>query len=227
MGQDGQGPYSQYCKISPIPEDRIAQPTISKETSFLVQELLRTAIAGGGIWKDHTGWNGTGWRAKKAIKRPDIGGKTGTTNDAKDAWFSGYVGNVVATAWVGFDDFNRQLGHASRNRNITTPQIFGAEFGAKTALPAWNTFMLNSAMDQPIVPIKRLRTISIARIDRATGLLTRKTDNTTLFEYFKAGTVPTQYVNKADLNYNNYGQSSTQDSNKKSQQESESDDNLF
>ncbi len=239
MGRSGQGPYSQYCKISPIPEDRIAQPAISEETSFLVQELLRTAIWGGGVWKYHTGWNGTGWRAAKALKRPDMGGKTGTTNDSKDAWFSGYVGNVVATAWIGFDDFNRQLGHTKRNKNIKTTQIFGAEFGAKTALPAWNSFMLESAMDQPIVPTKRLRTISTARIDRATGLLTRKTDNTTLFEYFKSGTVPTKYVNNTDLNYNtNYqgsgkdsgkdsGKGNDQGSDKKSQKESESDNNLF
>ncbi|MCK5819241.1 MAG: PBP1A family penicillin-binding protein [Psychromonas sp.] len=223
MGNSGEGPYSQYCQISPIPEDRIAQSAISEDTSFLVRELLRTAIWGGGVWKDHTGWNGTGWRAAKAIKRPDMGGKTGTTNDSKDAWFSGYVGNVVATTWVGFDNFDRKLGYASRNKNIGTDQIFGAEFGGRTAIPAWDSFMLASAMDQPILPAKRPRTISTARIDRATGLLTKRTDNTTLFEYFKAGTLPTTYANHPDLNYNNYGQ----DDDKKNQKQPESGDDLF
>ena len=71
---------------------------------------MRTAVWGGGSWKHKTGWNGTGWRAGRAIKRQDMGGKTGTTNDSKDAWFSGFVGNMVATSWVGFDNFNRELG---------------------------------------------------------------------------------------------------------------------
>ncbi|MCP4325435.1 MAG: PBP1A family penicillin-binding protein, partial [Alteromonadales bacterium] len=97
------------CAISPISEEQIAESVISSETAFLTRELLYTAIWGGGSWIHKTGWNGTGWRAARALQRHDIGGKTGTTNSSKDAWFSGYVGGVVATSWVGFDNFNRDL----------------------------------------------------------------------------------------------------------------------
>ncbi|MEI6898013.1 MAG: PBP1A family penicillin-binding protein, partial [Psychromonas sp.] len=129
------------CAISPVSRNQIAPSAISPETAFLTQQLLYSAIWGGGSWKLKTGWNGTGWRAAKALERHDIGGKTGTTNDSKDAWFSGYVGNVVATSWVGFDNFSRDLGRASINRNLDKNQVSGSEFGARTALPAWNHFM--------------------------------------------------------------------------------------
>ena len=84
------------CAISPISEEQIARAAITPETAFLTRQLLYSAIWGGGDWKQKTGWNGTGWRAARALNRHDMGGKTGTTNDSKDAWFSGFVGNVVA-----------------------------------------------------------------------------------------------------------------------------------
>lgn len=176
-----------------------AVSTISEETAFLTRELLSSAIHGGGSWQHKTGWNGTGWRAMRALKRPDIGGKTGTTNDSKDAWFSGYVGNIVATSWVGFDDFGRDLGKTSINKNLGKEQITGAEFGAKTALPAWIEFMQESALNQPVKVQKKPIAIATARIDLETGLLTNKTDYTTRFEFFKNGTVPTEYVPASSL----------------------------
>ncbi len=72
------------------------------------------------------------WRALRDLKRQDIGGKTGTTNSSKDAWFSGYGANIVATAWIGFDDSSRNLGRTAAT---------GGEAGAKTAQPIWNDFM--------------------------------------------------------------------------------------
>ncbi len=182
------------CSISPISEEQIAPSAISEETAFLTRELLNTAIWGGGSWQHKTGWNGTGWRAMRALKRKDIGGKTGTTNDSKDAWFSGYVGNTVATSWVGFDNFDRELGKARFNKNLDKEQIYGGEFGARTALPAWIEFMQDTALSQPVVFPKKPINISTARIDRSTGLLTYKTDYTTRFEYFRTGSVPTEYV---------------------------------
>lgn len=186
------------CLISPVSQDQIAPSVISPETAFLTRELLYSAIWGGGSWKHKTGWNGTGWRAARALKRHDIGGKTGTTNDSKDTWFSGYVGNVVATSWVGFDNFDRDLGKTSINRNLDKNQVSGGEFGARTALPAWNDFMQQIALSQPVVKKARPTSISTARIDIETGLLTQKTDYTTRFEYFKAGTIPTEYVEKSE-----------------------------
>ena len=190
---------NKLCAISPVSEEQIAQSVISPETAFLTRELLYTAIWGGGSWQHKTGWNGTGWRAAKALQRRDIGGKTGTTNDSKDAWFSGYVGNVVATSWVGFDNFNRNLGKASLNKNLGKEQVSGGEFGARTALPAWNSFMEKTALSQPVVRKERPHSVSTARIDRETGLLTYQTDYTSLFEYFKAGSMPTEYAEQPEV----------------------------
>jgi penicillin-binding protein 1A len=69
---------------------------------------------------------GTGAAATKELGRTDIAGKTGTTSDAVDGWFSGYGGNVVAVAWMGYDD-PKSLG--------------GREFGATLALPIWIDYM--------------------------------------------------------------------------------------
>lgn len=175
-------------------QNPIAEAAISPETAFLTRELLRSAVFGGGSWQHKTGWNGTGWRAARVMNREDMGGKTGTTNDSKDAWFSGFVGNMVATSWVGFDDFNRELGRVSQNKNLDKNQITGTEFGAQTALPAWNAFMSQTMHDEPTYAPKRPLAISTARIDIATGLLTSSTDHSTLFEFFKAETIPTEYA---------------------------------
>ncbi|MDM3620952.1 hypothetical protein O9421_18485, partial [Proteus mirabilis] len=74
---------------------------ISTPMAFLMHDGLRTNLVG------EPGWSGTGWRALRYLKRQDIGGKTGTTNSSKDAWFSGFGANIVATAWIGFDDSSR------------------------------------------------------------------------------------------------------------------------
>ncbi|MGB5444426.1 MAG: PBP1A family penicillin-binding protein, partial [Psychromonas sp.] len=129
------------CPIAPISEEQIAPAAISAETAFLTRELLRTAVWGGGSRLDQSSWNGTGLRAGRALNRQDMGGKTGTTNESKDAWFSGFVGNKVATSWVGFDDYKRNLGRTSYNNNLSNEQASGGEFGAGTALPTWIDFM--------------------------------------------------------------------------------------
>ena len=72
--------------------------------------------------------HGTGYAAMR-LGRHDLGGKTGTTNDAKDAWFSGFNPNLVAVAWVGFDQ-PRTLGRR--------------EFGGVAALPIWSDYMENA-----------------------------------------------------------------------------------
>lgn len=197
IAQIEEGGITDLCSISPVSEEQIAPSAISEETAFLTRELLNSAVFGGGSWQHKTSWNGTGWRAARALKRKDIGGKTGTTNDSKDAWFSGYVGNTVATSWVGFDNFDRDLGRASYNNNLNKEQSYGGEFGASTALPAWIEFMQKTTASQPVMFPEKPRNISSARIDLATGLLTYKTDYTTRFEYFKSGSVPTEYVDQS------------------------------
>ena len=182
------------CGISPVPEERVAKRVIDYNNIFLVRELLGTVIVGGGSWKHKTGWSGTGARVARAFNRRDLGGKTGTTNSSKDAWFAGYVGKVVGISWVGFDDFSRKLGRSGYNKNLGKGQTSGGEAGAKTALPAWINFMKTMSKDIPSFKLKKPRQISTVRIDLETGLLTHKTDHTTRFEYFLPGTIPTEYV---------------------------------
>jgi penicillin-binding protein 1A len=92
-------------------EQRVLDP----RNAFITDSMLR----------DVTRY-GTGAAATKALGRSDIAGKTGTTSDAVDGWFSGYGGNVVAVAWMGYDE-PRSLG--------------GREFGATLALPIWIDYM--------------------------------------------------------------------------------------
>ncbi|MDW6002735.1 penicillin-binding protein 1A [Vibrio mangrovi] len=173
--------------------EQYAPQVISEQNAFLVREMMYSNIWGGGNWREGTGWNGTGWRAQK-LKRRDIGGKTGTTNDSKDAWYNGFAPGIVATAWVGFDDHNRDLGRTTNNPNLDDVPISGGESGAKTAQPAWIDFMSHALNDVPqhdkVIP----EHIVQARIDRDSGLLTTKTDGSAMFEYFIQGTEPKEYV---------------------------------
>ncbi|EGQ9186815.1 penicillin-binding protein 1A [Vibrio cholerae] len=171
-----------------------APKVISEQNAFLTREMLYSNIWGGGEWSSDTGWNGTGWRAQ-ALKRRDIGGKTGTTNDSKDAWYNGYAPGIVGVAWVGFDDHSRNLGKTAPNRNIED-DVSGAESGGKTALPAWVEFMSLALQDVPVQQKAVPNNIVRVRIDRDTGLLTNKLDSSSMFEYFEAGTEPTEYVSE-------------------------------
>ncbi|MEZ9775360.1 penicillin-binding protein 1A [Vibrio sp. 10N.261.54.A5] len=170
-----------------------APQVISEQNAFLVREMMYSNIWGGGDWSAGTGWNGTGWRAQP-LKRRDIGGKTGTTNDSKDTWYSGYGPGMVATVWVGFDNHNRNLGRTKANSNLGKNQITGAEAGAKTAEPAWVDFMGTALAGVPAERKEIPENVVRVRIDRETGLLTNKFDSSSMFEYFEKGTEPTEYI---------------------------------
>ncbi|MBL0596342.1 PBP1A family penicillin-binding protein [Aeromonas jandaei] len=149
----------------------IAPHTISAQSSFLITDTLSTAIWGG------NGWRGTGWRAARDLKRHDISGKTGTTNESRDAWFSGYTPDIVATSWIGFDNHQRGLGRA--------------EFGGGAAQPIWIDFMKVALKNIPEHKMPVPEGIMTVKIDNETGLLATGggTD-----EYFKEGTEPTRYA---------------------------------
>ncbi len=83
--------------------------------------------------------SGTGRRAME-LGRTDLGGKTGTTNSYRDAWFAGFNGELAATAWIGFDD-NQELG--------------SRETGGRAALPIWMGFMQRALAGRPEAPIPR------------------------------------------------------------------------
>jgi len=102
-------------QAAPLAAHTEEQRVIDARNAFITDSMLRDVAR-----------YGTGAAATKALNRSDIAGKTGTTSDAVDGWFSGYGGNVVAVAWMGYDD-PRSLG--------------GREFGATLALPIWIDYM--------------------------------------------------------------------------------------
>lgn len=172
---------------------KCAPRIISKQNAFLISDAMNSAIWGGGNWAKKTGWSGTGWRAQ-ALERRDLSGKTGTTNDSVDTWFSGFNRNVMTTVWVGFDNPGNPLGRSTYNSNLDSGQISGAESGAKTAQPAWVDYMGVALKGTPEAPIEPPEGLVSVRIDLATGLLSHKNDYTSRFEYFIKGTSPTKYV---------------------------------
>ena len=121
-------------------------------------------------------------RAAKELGRRDISGKTGTTNEAKDAWFSGFNGKLVATAWVGFDDHRRKLGRS----------IAGNEYGASAAQPIWIDFMKVALQGMPESPVAQPEDEVTVRIDSASGMLSGQFDNNGRVEFFQKGSEPTQ-----------------------------------
>ena len=166
-------------------EQQYAPHVINTPLSFLIKSALNSNIFG------EPGWMGTGWRAGRDLKRNDIGGKTGTTNSSKDAWFSGYGPDVVTTVWIGFDDHRRDLGRTTASGAIKD-QISGYEGGAKSAQPAWDDFMkvaLDGVPPQPLTPPEGIVSVTI---DRSTGKLANGGGNTRQ-EYFIEGTQPTEY----------------------------------
>ena len=183
--------FIQTKDILPI---RKAPRVISAQNAFLITEALNEAIWGAD-WSVAPGWQGTGWRARK-LKRRDIAGKTGTTNEAKDAWFTGYSRRLLATSWIGFDDPSRNLGRTVRNVNLSSDQIAGNEYGARSAQPAWVDFMKAELQNLPPEPFRQPADLLSVRIDKQSGKLTTKTDKSSLFEFFELGTAPTTYDTK-------------------------------
>ena len=171
-----------------------APRVISEQNAFLITQALNSAIWGAD-WSAENVWQGTGWRARE-LNRRDIAGKTGTTNEGKDAWFSGFTRRLVTTSWIGFDDPSRNLGKSVYNNNLDKNQITGTEAGAKSAQPAWIDFMKVALTDIPVEPFEPPADIVSVRIDKATGKLTTNTNKSSLFEYFKLGTAPTEYVSQ-------------------------------
>ena len=97
---------------------------IDERNAFIMHTMLNGVIT-----------SGTGVRAYRELKRTDMGGKTGTTNNSYDAWFAGYAGNLVAVGWMGYDQM-KPLG----NR----------ETGGGLMLPMWVDYMKTALVDEPL-----------------------------------------------------------------------------
>ena len=147
-----------------------APRVISGELAFLIRSALNTAIYG----EQGLGWKGTSWRMANEIKRKDIGGKTGTTNNSKVAWYAGFGANLTTAVYIGFDDNKFNLGRG--------------EAGAKSAMPAWISYMKAILKDTPERNLPTPANIVEKRIDVRSGLLA----NDGRVEYFIKGTEPTR-----------------------------------
>jgi penicillin-binding protein 1A len=136
---------------------------ISPANAFIMSDMMGDVIR-----------YGTGRRAL-ALGRSDLAGKTGTSNDIRDTWFSGFNADQVATAWIGFDQ-ERTLG--------------AQEQGSRTALPVWIYYMREALRDIPEHRLPMPEGVVTARVSRVTGELAGPDDPDAVFEYFLAGNAP-------------------------------------
>lgn len=144
-------------------EPRRAERVQAAQVNYLITDMMRDVIR-----------RGTGARAME-IGRHDLAGKTGTTNEYRDAWFSGFNPEIVTTMWVGFDDFST---------------LGSGEYGGRAALPGWISFMRTALQGTPEVLPERPPGLVTVRIDPQTGLLSGAGQPGAIFETFIEDTLP-------------------------------------
>jgi penicillin-binding protein 1A len=142
----------------------LAPQAITPQNAFLVQDMMRDVVR-----------RGTGVRARRALGRSDLSGKTGTSNDRRDAWFGGFNADIAAVVWVGYDD-DLPLG----------PR----EEGSRTALPIWIEFVRIALQNAPEHQMPMPEGIVSVKIDKATGCPARSGQANVTFEVFRVGNVP-------------------------------------
>ncbi|NBB10995.1 PBP1A family penicillin-binding protein [Pseudomonas sp. SLFW] len=145
------------------PTPAVAPRIVDGRTTYILNSMLQDVIK-----------RGTGRRAL-SMNRPDIAGKTGTTNDSKDAWFSGYNGDYVTTVWTGFDQ----------------PESLGRhEFGGTVALPIWMNYMSAALKEKPPHVQAEPDGILSLRIDPVSGRSATPSTAGAFFELFKSEDTP-------------------------------------
>ena len=142
---------------------------LNPQTAYLMTSLLQSVVE-----------EGTGKKVS-ALNRP-CAGKTGTTNDFRDAWFIGFTPQLVTGAWVGYDD-NASLGKR--------------ETGGVVAAPIWLNFMQQVVKDIPVKLFEVPEGVVFAKINPATGFAPQSASEATIFECFKEGTMPMPYYRDA------------------------------
>lgn len=135
----------------------IAPRVIDPQNAYLINSAMKSVIT-----------SGTG-KAARVLKRADLAGKTGTTNDETDAWFTGFNTQVLTVTWLGFDQ----------------PQST-FEYGSAAALPIWIEYMQQVLQNQPLADLPRPAGIVSIRINNKSGLPTTADDPDSLFELFRA-----------------------------------------
>ncbi len=140
------------------PKQRAAPSIISPQNAYLISDMLLDVVR-----------SGSGNRAFRELRRNDLAGKTGTTNEGRDTWFVGFNADVVAAAWVGFDE-NRPLG--------------GNEQGGVTAIPMWIDYMREALEGMPEHLPKRPPGVVEHRINPDNGLIACDGAPNTMFELF-------------------------------------------
>lgn len=148
-----------------LPTNR--EQVLSSQSAYMITSILQDVIQNGG-----------GRRAMR-LGRHDLAGKTGTTNDQVDGWFAGYNQDLVATAWVGYDD----------------PKSTH-EYGVSNALPMWVYFMEHALKNKPSSIQPQPPGLVTTRIDPKSGLLARPGQTDAIFEVFRIGTEPKQVASE-------------------------------
>jgi penicillin-binding protein 1A len=168
-----------------LPDTRLE--IIPPQTAYQIVSMLEGAVL-----------RGTG-RAARVLNRP-LAGKTGTTNDSRDAWFIGFSPDLVVGTYIGFDD-NRSLG--------------SGESGGKVAAPVFTEFMRQALRDAPVIPFRIPPNVSLVRISAKSGKLASANDRDVILEAFKVGTEPVSGRRQLVID-GNTGASDRADQNKQS-----------
>lgn len=159
--------YKPNASFSPeLYEDiNLAPRIISEQNAFLMQDMLREVIR-----------RGTGVKARRELGRRDLSGKTGTTNDYRDAWFAGFNNDISAVVWVGNDN-NEPLGIG--------------EQGSRTALPIWIELMRAALEKAPESSMAMPKDMVTVRISKTTGCPASSDDtDDVMFEVFHKNNLP-------------------------------------
>jgi penicillin-binding protein 1A len=151
--------------VPEIPEVTPAPRVVNERVAYIMNTILRSVIT-----------NGSGRPANRAMPdREDIHGKTGTTDDAYDLWFSGYNGNLVTTVYVGYDQ----------------PETLGkSEQAATVSLPIWIDFMKPVLEGTPLASMSQPDELEFVRINRQTGLRASPDEDGAFFEVFRKENIP-------------------------------------
>ncbi len=161
--------FMEQAMVDPTPSPVIASAVMSPQVNFIMNDMLNDVI-----------WKGTGQRAK-VLERHDLGGKTGTTNDSKDAWFVGFNPDVLTAVWLGMDD------HSTLGR---------WEYGANAALPIWLEYMHTALANKPEHKRTQPEGLVTLKISAETGQLASPGDPRAIFEIFRQEHAPQQLADE-------------------------------